>query len=305
MAPTLALINEKSGAVSALGVKDCVRAIQQAHGDDDLAIEIANGDPSRLIKKAEDAISAGDVEQIYAVGGDGTMAALAGALANSGVALAPLPGGTMNALSRDLGYDKDLKRAIGQLSSAKRSKIDVAYIGKTAFLNNVVFGAYTNVAETRERVREVSGLVEKISAIGEVLAAVTHTDVRDYSIALNGETVFSHSNTLMVANNIYDGADSFRPLRDRLNAGKLGVYIANSQSPIDFISVLFDAISTGLKESEIITLHEAAACSVDSQDKLLEATVDGEVMELAGPVNIEIQPAALNVLTPQDPASSS
>ncbi|MEO1135294.1 MAG: diacylglycerol kinase family protein [Pseudomonadota bacterium] len=298
MAKSLALINEKSGAVSMLGARDCARAIFDARQDDDLEVEIAGGDPSKLMDDVAKAVNAGEIDRIYAFGGDGTMAALAGVLAGTAVALAPLPGGTLNALSRDLGFHKDLNTAIGQLRSLKKARIDVAYINDIAFLNNVVFGAYTTVAESRERVRSASGIVEKIGALGEVAAAVTHSDLRDYSVKMNGDTISSHSNTLMVSNNVYDGADDLRPVRGRLDTGNLGVYISRSKSPIDFISLLFDAISSGLKNTDIMSLHETSSCSINSKSELLEATVDGEVMELSGPVQLTIKPSALNVLAP-------
>lgn len=298
MAKSLALINEKSGAASTLGARDCARAIYEARREDDLAVEIAGGDPSKLLSKVSKAVSAGEIDCIYAVGGDGTMAALAGVLAGTPVALAPLPGGTLNALSGDLGFDKDLNSAIDQLRTLKETKIDVAYIDDIAFLNNVVFGAYTTVAESRERVREVSGIVEKIGALGEVAAAVTQSHPRDYAVKINGETISAHSNTLMVSNNVYDGADDFRPVRGRLDTGNLGVYISRSTSPIDFIGLLFDAISSGLNNTDLMSLHEASSCRISSEEALLEATVDGEVMELSGPVELTLKPSALNVLAP-------
>ncbi len=298
MAKTLVLINEKSGAVSALGVKECVRALAEVDPDKDLSLEIANGDPARLIDCAKAAIEAGDCGSIFAIGGDGTMAALAGVLAGSDVGLAPLPGGTMNALAQDLGYDGDLSVAIKQLSSCKTRNIDVGFIGDVAFLNNVVFGAYTSVAESREHIRDVEGIVEKVGAIGEVVAAVTHSETNKYQINMNAQSIDVATNTLMVANNLYDGADQLRPKRDQLDSGKLGVYVAQSTSPIDFLSVLFDALSTGLTQSDMVQIHETSSCKVKSDAKLLSATVDGEVMEIPSPVEIIMKPRSLRVITP-------
>ncbi len=298
MAKTLVLINEKSGAVSALGVKDCIRAIQETSADGEFLVEVANGDPSKLIDQAATAIEIGEIENIYAIGGDGTMAALAGVLAGSDLKLAPLPGGTMNALSLDLGFDSDLLTAIRQLSSPQTNKIDVAFIGEMAFLNNVVFGAYTSVAESREHVRDVDGIIEKVGALGEVVAAVAHSEVNEYRIKMDTQSIQASTNTLMVSNNFYDGADLLRPSRSRLDSGKLGIYVAQSKSPVDFLSVLFDALSTGLTQSDLVDIHNSASCVVDSDDHALQATVDGEVMDLEGPMELRMRPKSLNVITP-------
>jgi diacylglycerol kinase family enzyme len=57
---------------------------------------------------------------IVALGGDGTAADIAAVLADSPVALAPLPGGNANVFSRALGWPGDIDGALGLLGEAVR-----------------------------------------------------------------------------------------------------------------------------------------------------------------------------------------
>lgn len=280
--------------------KNCVRAIIDTAPETDFTVEVADGDPAGLVGAAEAAVRKGDVDHIIAAGGDGTMAAIATVLQGSDVALAPLPGGTMNALSRDLGFAADLESAIGQLPAAQRSKIDLAFVGEHVCLNNVVFGAYARVAVSREEVRDADTLLGKVKGVADVVSSLTNADLRRYTVKFGGHSISIDSNTLMVANNIYTGADAGRPLRKSISGGRLGVYVINSQTPGDFLSVLFDAVSSGLTSNDMVDLHETDSCVVNNEDSTLEATVDGETKDIEGPLKIVIKPQALTVLRPEN-----
>ena len=104
------------------------------------------------------------------------------------------------------------------------------------------------------------------------------------------------TNTLMVANNLYTGSEGFRPTKHSLERGVLGVYIVEAQDAIDFISVIYRAVAGNLSEAEGVKLQECRRCSVSSELKRLNITIDGEVIEIASPAVFSIQPKALTVL---------
>ncbi len=293
----LLLINENSGAVSAVGTQPCVEALSQVlKGTID--VEIASGDPACLIKAARAAVTAGDLDRVYLAGGDGTCAAVAGVLARSDIALAPLPGGTMNAFSRDLGYSANLLEAIGQLSTTAQQRVDIAYANEFAFLNNIVIGAYTTVADSREQLREAEGVGEVLDSIAEIAGSIAYADTERYKVTVDGVVERVLTNTLMVANNLYDGADELRPTRADLRGGQLGCYLTTSTTAIDFLAVLMDAITGKLAESELMNVRACQACCIESESGLLEVSIDGEARELASPVRVSVKPGALRILAP-------
>ena len=294
----LVLINENSGGVSSVGVKACIDKLHSVLPSAKFDFEIHGGNPSPLVQRAQDAIKQKHADCIITIGGDGTIAAIADAVSAGEIPLATLPGGTMNAFSRDLGYDANLLNAIEQLGDVKETSVDLAYAGEFAFLNNVVFGAYTSVAFSREHVREVDGLVEKAEALAEVAGAIAFSDTEKYRITIGGDTKTVETNTVMVANNIYEGAEMLRPIRSRVDRGVLGLYIAQSKTPFDFLNVLFDAVSSGLTESDLINIRECKSCRIETESGVLEATIDGEALELPSPIELSIKPKALKVLAP-------
>ena len=291
--PMQLLINAKSGAVLRAGAEHC-RALVAAHFPDEI-LEVV-GSPADLIAAARAATSDPAIDKVLLIGGDGTAAAIAGVLAGTGKVLVPLPGGTMNMLARDLGYGGDLETAIGELARAHPAQIDIAYVNDLPFLNNVVFGTFSVAAESREAIRDAATLTETASAAADFISAVALSDPQDYDIVIDGAAQHVRTNTLMVANNLYTGSEGFRPTRRSLERGVLGVYIAEAQGAIDFISIVYNAISGNLSETEGVKLRKCKSCSVRSNQKRLNMTIDGEVTEIASPAIFSIQPKVLTVL---------
>ncbi len=63
--------------------------------------------------------AAAGVPVVFCWGGDGTLAETARGLLDTGTALAPLPGGTMNVLAREIGLPRRAPRAVGVLLAGR------------------------------------------------------------------------------------------------------------------------------------------------------------------------------------------
>src|SRR5687768_60598 len=79
---------------------------------------------------------------IVAMGGDGTVSAVAGVVAGTRAILAPLPGGTLNHFVKDLGIPDDLESALKNLTESQVIKVDVATVNGSVFVNNSSIGLY-------------------------------------------------------------------------------------------------------------------------------------------------------------------
>ncbi|WP_411820874.1 diacylglycerol kinase family protein [Hyphococcus formosus] len=298
MKNVLILINESSGAVRTLGVKEALTGLAEFIPDMP-DVTIANGHPGKLIEAAKKATKESRIDTIITLGGDGTLAAIAGIITNHEISLLPLPGGTMNAFAQDLRFSPDLRTAIAQIPDLEERSVDIAFINEFAFLNNIVFGTYTAVADSREQLRDAEGFVETIDSVTEILGALTHTEIENYQLMVDGTQRNAQTNTIMVANNIYTGAEALRPVRASLSQGDLGLYVASAASTLDFITALTDAVTGNLADSSMIDVGTCKELRIDNESGFLSVTIDGEAMELPAPVYVEIRPKALRVLAPK------
>jgi diacylglycerol kinase family enzyme len=110
-------------------VEEVRTALEQAAGSAGLA-------PPKIVETTEEdpgfgqarAALADDAELVCALGGDGTVRAVAQALVGTGVPLGLLPGGTGNLLARNLGGVESLEDAAGVAFTGQDRTIDVGWL---------------------------------------------------------------------------------------------------------------------------------------------------------------------------------
>lgn len=294
-------INAHSGAVQAAGADKLSARLTENLQQAGISAEVICGDAGDFKDFARNAVKAEQPAMAVVAGGDGTFAMAAEAFSNSGVPVAFLPGGTMNLVTHDLGIGGDLEKAVDDLANWRLQKIDVAWVNGRAFLNNIVFGDYAEIAEARELLRNAPSLDERLGAVAEAAHTLFHSHPVRFRVAFDGEMTEVRSNTLMIANNRYTGAAGMRPTRDRLDRGMLALYISESRDGADLVARVLEVLSGGdISTSDTMELHEAARCFVSTEESPVTVAVDGEPIELHSPVEIRIEPGALSVLCPAD-----
>jgi diacylglycerol kinase family enzyme len=170
--------------------------------DDLCSAAAARGIETRVLRPGEDASTLAreaPADVLGAAGGDGTMAAVAGAALERGSAFVCVPFGTRNHFARDLGLDRSEPVAALDAFDGEERRIDVGRANGRLFLNNVSIGAYAVLVHQGWR-RVLDGLR------------------RRQRLTVDGETI--DTRVLLVANNAY----SFSGARKQLDEGRLHVY---------------------------------------------------------------------------------
>ena len=145
--------------------------------DWDVRITHKAGDATRFAKEA----AAMGVDLVAGYGGDGTQMEVANGLLGSGVPQAILPGGTGNAMARDLNIPIDLRQAAELIvSSPKRRAVDLARIGDRVFM----LRAYTGVSTQDAASREEKDKLGQLAYIQASMKIITH---------MNPSTLSRHS----------------------------------------------------------------------------------------------------------------
>jgi diacylglycerol kinase family enzyme len=238
----------------------------------------------------------GDV--IVAGGGDGTVLAVAEALAGTDKTLGILPLGTMNALARDLALPLDLEGAIVALGNSEPRAIDLAEVNGRPFLHNVIIGLVPSIAVGRELIRG-KGLVEKLGFVRFMLRRFARA--RRIALALRpegGDVRIERLQTLVVANNSYEQRFGTIMSRRRLDRGSLTVYLIRSLRVPDAVRLAVEMLWGTWQEDEVIEFEQVRSLDVDGKRKRVLATMDGEVLHLDLPLRFGVRPKSLQVLAP-------
>lgn len=291
----LVLINAQAGTVMQAGVDavtDAIRTGLDAAGwTGDFVAESAGA-------IVEAAAHAGKADAVLCAGGDGTQAAVAGALMGGEAAMLPLPCGTVNLFCRDLGLPMTIGEAVETGLAAPATPIDIGLVNGEVFVNNVVFGAYAELAEAREDLRHAENFEDASFALTKAADALLHSEAARYAVDLDGDRRSFKSNTLIVSNNPFTGAIDLLPRRARLDMGALAVYLAEAQGGFDFTARLAEFLTGSVEASDFISHHDCARCDISSRRLPLVYTVDGDPRETEGPVSFEIKRDALKVFYP-------
>jgi len=203
-------------------------------------------------------------------GGDGSLAPVAEVALEQDAAFVCIPFGTRNHFARDLGLDRDDPVGALQAFGGGERRIDVGRAGEQLFLNNVSLGLYARLVHRRERNRRRREALARLRAWAIVL---THRE--PLGITIDGRPV--DTRLVLVANNAYALELPSVGARDRLDAGKLHVYVPDGDP------------------AELVTEQLV----VDAAAGRLEAAVDGEPDVLETPLEFRIEPRALRVLVPR------
>jgi diacylglycerol kinase family enzyme len=175
--------------------------------DELCAAAAARGIDAHVLRPGEDAAvlaRGAQADALGVAGGDGSLAAVAGAALERGLPFVCVPFGTRNHFARDLGLDRsDPVGALAGFAGEER-RVDVGRAGDRLFLNNVSVGAYALLVHHGWR-RVVDGVRLPLR------------------LTLDDETVYTR--VLLVASNAY----SFTGARERLDEGRLHVYTARGE----------------------------------------------------------------------------
>ena len=255
------------------------RAGSASPGAEELAAEARRRNVAvHVLHPGDDAaalVTASRAEIVGVAGGDGSLAATAGAALELGAAFVCVPFGTRNHFARDIGLDRrDPVAALDAFTDGVERRIDVGRVNGRMFVNNVSLGVYAGLVHRRERHRRRG---EALARARGLLAVARHR--HRLHARVNGDAVAARA--IFVGNNCYE-LDLFTlGARGRLDEGRLFLWVA--------AGVLPTAWEQRTAETFRIELPGAH----------VRAAVDGEPALFETPLELEIVPRALRLLVPE------
>lgn len=263
----------------------------------------APGDATRLAREA----AAEGADAVLALGGDGTLGAVAAGLAGTGTALGVLPAGSGGDLRRSLPAATDLWTAAAALPRAEARPIDLGRFTGVDDAGAPVAGTFLNLASCG-----VSGLVDRlvnasakplggtVAFAGATLRAHHRYRPAPVRLTLDGEDRGVHTvATVIAANGRYAGGGMCFAPDARLDDGLLDCVVLPHRgllASLPLLAALYrgahvrraDVLTMRGRRLEVTPLDDDAPAWLD---------VDGEAPGRA-PATFEVQPGALRLLTP-------
>jgi YegS/Rv2252/BmrU family lipid kinase len=291
------VFNANAGTALAMGLtSDDLRSRLVEHG---LEPVIDDREGVGLDERIADAI-ASDADILVAAGGDGTITALANALVGTGRRLGILPLGTVNALAKDLNIPLDIDQAIDVLAAQTDLVIDVGEVSGQYFLHKVVIGLIPELAAGREHIRKQDSLAARMAFLRYMFRRIARA--RRFAVTIDlgdGRAWAQRVQAVAVASNSYSQGLGRMFSRDRLDAGKLTLYVLKHLTIRDFFRLSVEMMMGRWQEDEALDITEANEVTINARREMVKVMFDGEVMSMPTPLHFRIHPAALRVLAPE------
>jgi YegS/Rv2252/BmrU family lipid kinase len=251
---------------------------------------------------ARDAVQSGE-RIVVAAGGDGTINAVATALAGTDRILGVLPVGTLNHFAKDLGIPLDLESAVRTIKEGVVAAVDVGEVNGRIFINNSSLGIYPQIVSRREAQQQRLARGKWPAFFWATIQAMRRFPFLDLRIAFEGQQMFRRTAFLFVGNNEYEIAGFNLGSRACVNAGKLGLYLTQRTGRFGLFRLAFHALFGRVDQEKDFDVFCVTEARIETRKRRLLVALDGEVERMETPLQYRIRPAALRVLVPQEKAA--
>jgi diacylglycerol kinase family enzyme len=247
-----------------------------------------------LLQLASDAVARG-ADVIGMAGGDGSQALVASVASRHDVPHVCIPAGTRNHFALDLGLDReDVVGALDAFGEAVESRIDLATVNGSVFVNNASMGIYAKIVQSAEY-RDA-----KLRTAAKMLPDMLGSDAEPFDLRFagpdGGEVPTAHM--ILVSNDPYelDHIDG-RGSRPRLDSGTLGIATARVANAIEAVEFAQLEAAGRVRSFSGWLEWDTPRFQIDSSAPV-EIGIDGEATSLEPPLVFESHPSALRIRIP-------
>jgi diacylglycerol kinase family enzyme len=265
------------------GLKREVRIVMAADG------EAIDGHAREAVRQSHRMVIVG--------GGDGTVSAVANALAGTETALAVLPLGTLNHFAKDLGLPLALEDAAANAFSGEMRLVDVAEVNGRVFLNNSSIGLYPRIVREREALQR-KGQSKWVALAKAILASVRRSRVMWVRLLSAECRVTMKTAFVFVGNNPYELAVPQLGARKTLEGGTLWACYLPHIGRFRAVAAALRGLFGGTKPVAPLAFTTEELC-IETRRARLRVAFDGEVSDMETPLRYRIRPRSLRVIVPR------
>jgi diacylglycerol kinase family enzyme len=235
---------------------------------------------------------------VVAGGGDGTVSAVASAIAGTDAALGVLPFGTINHFAKSMGIPRTLEGAVQTLADGDTIRVDVGEVNGRVFVNNSTFGMHPSIVRYRDDLRRRHGMNKWVAYAAAAAALIPRHEYADVRLVAGAREACLRTPFVFIGNNDYRLGDLELGGGAQPGPGELGVGVARPEGRLPVLRLLGAAALGRLDRARGFDLFRTGELLVESAGSSFLTALDGEVVEMTPPLFYRSRPAGLRVIAP-------
>jgi YegS/Rv2252/BmrU family lipid kinase len=266
-------------------------AVQAALAGHDVVVTL-----TRSLEHADELVAdaLADDRVVVAMGGDGIVGRVAGAVAAGGGLMGVLPGGRGNDFCRAMGIPRDPVAACRVLTEGVATPVDLGYAGSTAFIGMASVGFDS---EVQERVLTSRLPLGQLVYLYGALATVAAWRPARFTCTVDGALLEVEGWTVAVANSgTYGGGMRLAPAAS-VTDGLLDLVTIRTTSKLTFLRALPMLFRGTHVRLPAVAVRPATTVVLDA-DRPFRVFADGDPVAIL-PCTLRVSPGAVQVLLPR------
>ncbi|TGD80408.1 diacylglycerol/lipid kinase family protein [Hymenobacter wooponensis] len=289
----LFVLNPISGDIDKAQLEGTIRSYCQERGRNAAFFHTTGEDDLARLQEHLQQVA---YDAVFAAGGDGTVSLVAESLVNGSLPLGIIPLGSGNGLSKDLGIPQQVEEALRLTWDFEVLTMDTIRVGGkfSAHLADLGFNALVVERFDQGDVRGPGAYIR--IATQEYI----NYEPEQYHIKTDLEEWEGPAFMLTIANANTFGSNVVINPEGELDDGQFEICLINPFPNAAAPGILYNLYTSGFDSSEYTRrlCCSRATITVPGKNRVL-AQVDGEPLYLPTPVEVEILPQSLHVLTPK------
>lgn len=239
---------------------------------------------------------ASQYDAVFALGGDGTVMEIMGALVGSDVPLGVLPGGTGNLIARSLGVPLGVTAAVRALLRGSTTRMDLGRVhGGPRFAVSAGCGTDAEtVARTPAALKQLLGMWAYTLAATRAVLRARLFDVR---LEVDGRVIERQASVVMIVNQptVLNGMFSFGPGISNSD-GMLDLCVHTPRGTGEAAHIMWRLNRRDYRETPSMLFARGQRFKVETSPAE-PAQADGELLG-SGTLTVDVEPLAALFLTP-------
>jgi YegS/Rv2252/BmrU family lipid kinase len=236
-------------------------------------------------------------DAVFVLGGDGTVMEVVGALANSGIPIGVLPGGTGNLVANVLGVPLGMRRAVARLVSGEPCTWDLGQLPDGRYFTFAA-GVGVDVAMVQRTSHGGKRALGMLSYAITAARAAFGGEVVHVTIDVDGKTVDARAVLAMIANagSILGGRFSLGP-DVKPDDGALDLCLYMPDRTRDVLALIWRLLRRDFAPHPNMTFARGTKFEIRS-DPPVPVQADGDIVGTT-PITITVAPKAAVFLRPR------